>query len=310
MAPVIPHPAAVHIVEPRNTAWPVVESLAASADPARVLLIGSSRDEALAHALGLRSVARVSPPLGHAPLAWRGVRRWLAAAGALRAPITVWSPGALAAAALAAPIAQTHARLSLPPLHPLDAALARRFAHRAADIAFSAAACRDAWAGVLHDFDATLERTPPAPAAPTPLSRAELRHGWGASESDRVVLALGDSPRLIDAREFVARLGVMGVGGFPVIGIVPADAKHLERAVRFTRRHPGAWRLLIDDAPPPAILHACDLAVPATPHAERSARRTTLAGTPTLSLREALSPGLESHAALMRALTPPPRPAA
>lgn len=284
----------------------MIEALGASSDPARALLVGSSADERRAHALGLASVNRVVAPVGSAALAWRGVRRWLRALSAHEALVTAWSIGALAASCLAAPRSRVSLTLSVPPESPGERRLAAVFAPRADRVSFASASARDAWTqslpGLRPFADAPLQR-PTAPDSIRGLwSRAEVRRGWGVSGKDRVVVALGDAPHLCDAREFVARLGVMGVGGFRVVGVVPSSARHLERALRFTRRHPGAWRLLVDDAPEPAVLAGCDLAMPAAVHAEAACRRAAALGVRVVPLREAVSGGLESHAALMRAL--------
>ncbi|MFM9957568.1 MAG: hypothetical protein ACKVZJ_05810, partial [Phycisphaerales bacterium] len=128
---------------------------------------------------------------------------------------------------------------------------------------------------------------------------------WGVREDERggkesVLLPLADAAGLVDARRFVFHLGVMSIAGRRVVGVVPSAARHLERAVRFTRRHEsgtgavlaqGGWRLIIDDTPMPQLLGAADVGVRA---AEQSAWAEALAERAGLAVVRSHAPTTES----------------
>lgn len=132
--------------------------------------------------------------------------------------------------------------------------------------------------------------------------RAGVREGWGIQAGERVLLALADHPSLIDARRFIFHLGVMAVAGHRLVGVVPSSAAQLERAVRFTRRHHGAWRIVIDDTPTAVLMGAADAALPGSVYCAWSAALARRMGVALVEPAEANGDRLRANSALMRVL--------
>ena len=117
-----------------------------------------------------------------------------------------------------------------------------------------------------------------------------------------MLLALADHPSLVDARRFIFHCGVMAVTGHRLVGVVPPGAAQLERAVRFTRRHHGAWRIVIDDTPTAALMGAADAALPSSVHCSWAAALARRKGLALVEPAEANGDRLLANAALMRVL--------
>lgn len=284
-----------------------------------VVVIGGERDARALRALGLEADRLIVPPLGSALLAWAALRGFATGLSPKVDRVHAWSAGALAAARLALPRVPVRVTLSVPPgsapsslvVGPLSDALAVRAMRRSGEgVSFSCAAVRDAWsarlglaaaeAGVVPI--AALDRAVSSGSAAEAGAAESLRAAWNVEPGERVLLALADHPSLIDARRFIFHCGVMAVAGHRLVGVVPSRAAQLERAVRFTRRHHGAWRIVIDDTPPPLLMHAADVAMPASSYCAWSAALARLVGVPLVSPEEATADRLRANAGLLRVL--------
>jgi len=307
----------LHIVEPARTSWAMMARLLAERRPGdSVVVLGGTGDARAAELIGIKPCGRVAPALGCAPLGWAALRRMEFRAGPEGFDVVhAWSIGALGAARLAFPRAELHATLSTLPARTAgcEARLNRRWIDACDRVRFSTVALRDAWAtalgpslidaGVLHP-DADAARFAPAPGGSRP------RDLWRVAEDERVLLALADAPSLIDARRFIFHCGVMSIAGKRLVGVVPSKAAQLERAVRFTRRHHGAWRLVIDDTPTPHLLASADAAMPASAHSEWSVAMARAAGVPVVGTALANENHMAANGALLHALeSAGPRPA-
>ena len=273
-----------------------------------VVVLGGTGDARVAELVGIRPSGRVAPALGCGPLGWAALRRLVGRAGLEGIDsVHAWSIGALGAARLAFPGAMIDATLSTPPdrTGACSARLNRRWIDACAGVRFSTLAIRDAWAralgstaisaGVLR-VDAGTARFAAAPAGANP------RDQWGVTEDERGLLALADAPSLVDARRFIFHCGVMSIAGKRLVGVVSSKAAQLERAVRFTRRHHGAWRLLIDDTPMPHLLGIADAAMPSSLHSEWSVAMARAAGVPVVDAALANENHMGANSALLHAL--------
>lgn len=292
----------LHVVEPEATAWPVLAALASASD-GPVALLASSPGVRWARAMGVREALGVHAPLGWSVLGWRGLR---AAGRRLGAPCTVraWSLWAGAAAMLAFPSRPVHLTLADPvPRRACPPAIRWVFG-RAASISFTSVQIREAWSTHWLQAARAMPLAPlPAPRAASPAQRAAARARWGVDDQTQVVWAASDHTSLADARVFVWHLGVMAVAGRRVAGVVPANARQLERALRFTERHAGAWSLIVDSAPPTSIAPGCDAALAASPWCTESARLAAALNQPWIgSSGPAAAPALEVNRALLAAL--------
>lgn len=292
----------LHVVEPEATAWPVLAALAGAPGGA-VALLASSPGVRWAREMGVREVFAVHAPLGWSVLGWRGLRaadRRPGAPGAVRA----WSLWAGAAAILAFPGRPVHLTLADPVPRRACTPAIRWVFGRAASISFTSVRIREAWSTHCPQDARALPLAPlPAPQAASPAQRAAARTRWGVDDQTQVVWAASDRTNLADARVFVWHLGVMAVAGRRVAGLVPASARKLERALRFTERHAGAWRLIVDDAPPTSIAPGCDAALAASPWCTESARLAAALNLPWIgSNGPAAAPPLEVNRALLAAL--------
>ncbi len=289
-----------------------------------VVVLGGSRDASAAASLGLSFEHCITPALGCGMLAWARLRV-LESRGAFAGidAVHAWSLGALAAARPGLPAAlrsATTCTISVPPaprqgsgvLAAIFEACAVGEAQRCTNLRFSSVSVRDAWASRLGLSAATastvpiaagIERmVPPDAEDASGSARSRARECWGVAPGERVLLALADHAPLIDARRFIFHCGVMAVGGHRLVGVVPPDAAQLERAVRFTRRHHGAWRLVIDDSPMPQLIRFADAAMPASPFCEWSAAFARRAGVRVVDPIEATGDRLAANAALLRTL--------
>lgn len=319
----------LHILDLRHTSWPMIALLARTrrADDA-VVVIGGSNDARAATALGLAFGHRVTPALGCGTLAWARLRA-IESDGILNGlrAVHAWSLGALAAARLglnAGRRAVTTCTISMPPRPLSGVGLAAALLESAAigwarsceSIVFSSVSVRDSWAGRFGPTAATasimpvlsgIERIASADTdAATETNRVQARQRWGVAHGERVLLALADHPSLIGARRFIFHCGVMAVGGHRLVGVVPPGAAQLERAVRFTRRHHGAWRLVIDDSPVPQLISLADAAMPASLFCEWSAALARHAGVSVVGPVDATGDRLAANAALLRVLESAP----
>lgn len=302
-------PRTLHIVEPARTSWAMMARLIGERRAGdAVIVLGGSGGARVAELVGIRPSVRVAPALGCDPLGWATVRRLVHRAGLDEFEgVHAWSIGALGAARLAFPSVLACATLSSPPNRTTGCAarLSRRWIDACAGVRFSTVALRDAWAfalgpsainaGVLH-VDAGAARF----AAATPASRA--REQWRVSDDERVLLALADAPSFVDARRFIFHCGVVSIAGKRLVGVVPPQAMQMERAVRFTRRHHGAWRLVIDDTPMPHLLGCADAAMPSSAHSEWSVAMARAAGVPVVDAALANENHMGANSALLHAL--------
>jgi hypothetical protein len=289
-----------------------------------VVVLGGSGDASAAASLGLSFERRVTPALGCGTLAWARLRV-LETRGAFAGieAVHAWSLGALAAARLglsAALRAATTCTVSVPPTPRSGAGVAAAIleafavgaAQRCPNLRFSSVSVRDAWASRFGLAAAAASTVPIAPGiermsprdfeAASGSDRAQALQRWGVAPGERVLLALADHAPLIDARRFIFHCGVMAVGGHRLVGVVPPGAAQLERAVRFTRRHHGAWRLVIDDSPMPQLIALADAAMPASPFCEWSAAFARRSGVRVVDPIEATGDRLAANAALLRTL--------
>lgn len=199
-------------------------------------------------------------------MGWQGLRYLIQDRGKPDV-IHAWSVEAAMAALLAAPGIPVRLTLSgVPPLSRCARIAAGWVLRKVSWLdAFSHPAL-ESWAPLLNGLPfPVVHSVAPAWWSGTPFtrsnSRGALRTEWGVQDSDHVVWALGDDPTRIDARAFAYHIGVLALTGRSIVGVVSPSAAHLERGVRFTTRHNGAWRLLIDGRPPPAFVAACDAAL-------------------------------------------------
>ncbi|MBL9001750.1 MAG: hypothetical protein JNK25_11500 [Phycisphaerae bacterium] len=91
-------------------------------------------------------------------------------------------------------------------------------------------------------------------------TRSQARAMLGCDESEFVVLALGDPPSEVEAHPVGEMLGMLTVGGVPVVGVFPSGAKGLFRVARHAREG-YVRRVRAFECPVWGVLPAADLAV-------------------------------------------------
>jgi len=117
---------------------------------------------------------------------------------------------------------------------------------------------------------------PPAPPRPPrrdcrwleesrldPDARADLRHGWGISNDDRVAVLLADSPHAMDAVKAIVAVGLAAETGRPWRLLLHPGATGADRAAHITHAMGRPERLIFDERVmrPWSILPACDAAL-------------------------------------------------
>lgn len=302
----MPDPDELHLVDPRATPWTVMSWLARTA-PGSIVVLGSSTERRWASALGLSPALEVSCPLGASLLAWRAVRRFKrrhGKAGVIRA----WSIGAASAGVMAATGAAVHVTLSGPaPTHRAGAMAASAVLRRCAGVRFTGIMARDSWSAV-PGWDRDHLVLMRVPTADPPLReraeaiRREVRAQWGVDVQTRVIWAGSDIPCLGDAREFAYHVGVMAIAGRRVVGVLHPSMSALERAYRFTGRHAGAWRLILDDRSPEHIIPACDAALAASAWSRGSLDMARARGVACVEARSDRVSRMEINGRLLRAI--------
>ncbi|MFU8829423.1 MAG: hypothetical protein ACNA8P_08315, partial [Phycisphaerales bacterium] len=100
--------------------------------------------------------------------------------------------------------------------------------------------------------------SPPPPGLP--ISGRCTRDELGIPHDSTVLIALGAPSDSVDAFAFAYLAGVLSLAGMPVVPIVPARARSIDRAMRFIERHDHAWRLVIVDAQLPELIATANLA--------------------------------------------------
>lgn len=272
-----------HIVEPRVMGMSALAAVAALCgrrgdDPNsivhRAIVLGGDDAAARSERAGIGMFDRLAVPAGVPHAGSRSLHRLLVSRPAVDL-LVCWSANALCLAWLADRGLPRAAMLTVhepshPALHgtllgnPLGRLLFERTVVRAAEntsLAFATPALRDAWAGML----------PGAPRGSIlslgvdtdrlrASSRAALRASWCVRENESVVIALGEPECVIDGSSFGYHCGVTSVAGAHLMGLVPPAAFDVERGMRFTERHAGAWRLAVDDRPVWELLPGCDAA--------------------------------------------------
>jgi hypothetical protein len=245
-------------------------------------IIGDTRDERRAWALGVESTDRVTP-FAHLPSS--AVRRVRHLAGE-RFGAAVGGPPQIVCC------------YSLPALGLARAALGRRrpwrlgiLAGAPKDLGFSADVDRQA-AYAMHDATvATFSRALQNTLAPTasarrggtylrdairlfdapasfnvidridPSARDRLRAALGLEPSDTVIALLADPPEHADAARVLFELGLCFTVGHRLIGLVRSGATRERRGARFVRDHGRRWDLLHADLSLAEQALACDIAI-------------------------------------------------
>lgn len=237
-----------------------------------MILVGGVEAAERAREYGIESDDRLPGLLGHAPLSWRALRRALDRIGR-RDVLVCWSLGTAILGTFAARGEAVVPVLSLPP--PVFEGMvkwapAARCLRRAALVAYPTSFLRDAWVArftLLGCPSIVLPDVGASEGGPSP-GRDELRRQWGLEDDDVAILAVGEPEEVIDAHAAVFAAGVLGVAGKRAVAVVPSRAGRLDRALRFARSIRPPRRVIVEDAPPTALLDACDVALWYEPEAE------------------------------------------
>lgn len=262
-------PCVLHLLDVASGGWSAARSLLALLEHGRpeaashlVLLIGGTGDERTSLGWGLRPHGRVAAPGGACERAWAGIRQVVRAWAPIDA-ICAWSEAALDAADRAAGHVPRVLVLTGPGRTPrrwerlpwLGGGLSRAGALVASGPGVLEHAVRRGLAPRHRSVWA------PAPIEPSLLAwdrRAGTRARWGVNSQTAVLAALGEPESAVDARRAAYQAGVAAVAGCRQAILVPRAAGQLERALRFTERHRGHWRLIIEDRPLWELLPSCD----------------------------------------------------
>ena len=248
----------------------------------RVVLIGDEAGEKIARALGLSPDARLTPPLGHAEMLARSVRR--IARDFER--VIVWNDE------LAPLLKGIQVPTELISTRP---DLARRRVPSRVSIRVFERADRTAWESKNHEaeLDTTLLHLIERPELP------QCSHTLASLGIDPGTVSIGflaDRPRDIDARAIGFLMGLLDVSGFSLTAIVPEGASHLTSARRHHHGLGNHFRILIAQHPTIAMLpvfdvliHSCYDGTGASTLIERLCEN---AGTPVVRLRSSGRAGL------------------
>ncbi len=262
---------ALHLIDPVSAGWPACDALgtllsrSAPGLEHEVVVVGGTPDMIAADRLSLPWSENIGAPLRKP---WLGAPRLKARLGGPRTPdvVCAWSSGTLALAHLGARGFARFAMLSEPP-PGLSAWSPERRLYRnaiggAERLVFSTRFARSSWLAF---------GLPPGPTsvvpAPIDLSRIDrgsrrgIRDEWGVEERTGVILALGEPGACVQGQRSVYHAGIATLAGAINALVLPPDAWQLDRALRFTERHTGWWRLIIDERPPWKLLSACDAAL-------------------------------------------------
>lgn|GEM_PF-1954893 len=224
-----------------------------------VLIVGGSVAERRVFGMGLTTPNRVCPPGGVAALARRSVSRFVRRRGGF-ACVHCWGGGLIPAIPSRTPTVVSGFGA---PVKPGGDALA----------IVSGDALARAWAD--RGWRVVQTRTPVVEHC---AARNEARALLGAGASSTVIALLADPPAAGEARRFVLALGAFSLLHPDVVGVIPAGATQLARALSL-HRHAGIdWRLVVRDEPADRWLAAADLAV----HAPRADGQTVDTGTASL----------------------------
>jgi hypothetical protein len=251
-----------------------LQGSAAGAWDQTVCLVGGSELERLTGHYGLDGRDRVSPPLGSAPLAWRGVRAFVRARGPFDV-VQTWSVESLVLSLLA--VSRTVVRSAVLLQRPGEfrgratgeswPVLMRR-ALRGTDVFLASQADNDAWAAAGADPRRMVVAGSACPTTAPAADRRAVRQGLGIAENDLALLPIGD-PESCDARQTVFLMGLMEVADRSACVIVPAAARHVDRALRFQRLGGRPHRLIISARPIRDLVAAADLGTWAPPPGDR-----------------------------------------
>lgn len=258
---------ALHLIAPSQSGWPALAALRAIIDNQSryahtVVLIGSAKDERLAHDWGIRTADRIAAPLTKPQLAWTALRRYARARGK---PAIVHAWGA--------PCAELahRAKLECPFTVTLDGAaietfgagaLMRRSVRAAAAVHYTSEVVQSLWAPFVNTRQA--HTVAPLPVDPRFLlqgQRATIRARYPIDDETNLIFAAGEPPSSIDARYLAYAAGLLAISGVKCAIHLPPDAAELERALRWTQQHNDRWHIITDTIPPHHALSACDLAV-------------------------------------------------
>ena len=247
----------------------------------RLLLLGGQPLEAMAKHVGIENTHRITPRFGHTRLAVRTIKRWLNTQPRFD-QVHCWSLDAL----LAAGFLFTNTPMQMSCIHTLDPAnlkRLRKFIKSPWSHPVRVVTHRRAWydqlinGGIKAHVESAWLPSNAAPPPPSP-SRAELRKGWGASETNhRVVALLSDHPSQTNALDAAAITCLAGASLTNPDGqrlaikllIHPAQ-RNRQRAQYFLADQSDYHRVVQDvrTAEPWDILSGCDAALALGPDAE------------------------------------------
>lgn len=212
------------------------------------VLIGPTIAEDRAAACGLRTTNRITPVLGMAEGAWRGLGAWLADRGRFDV-VHATGTGGLRAARLAGVGAERIVLTDVPGGSAPDArAATARWARGMRVVALT------------REDEQSWERA----GAAARLAMAP-RFADGERQADRAPDVKGDGVPVVvlagtkaDALRFVFLMGILEIRGRQVVGVMPEDASQTARALRFHRISGLEARIVLSRRSLPELIGVAD----------------------------------------------------
>ncbi|MCC6676580.1 MAG: hypothetical protein IT436_05495 [Phycisphaerales bacterium] len=245
-----------------SDALTVACGLVCASDPAsRVLLLGPTRAESRAAAIGVMTTDSVCPPAARPELARAAARRFIRSSG------------------------------------PFDAAVCwgRRAGRLARAIARDIPAVSVATLGTAHSGRSN---QPDLPGFGSPRStdlgddRRLWRQEHRLGEYDVLIALLDEPSHAPNARRFMFILGTLEVAGRVAVGMLPTGTFESARARRFRRAVGLRTRVIIADRPVPSLLSVCDIGVLLGPFDDSPRPEGSSAGVARFNAMLAMSAGL------------------
>ncbi len=257
----------LHVLDPDSAGWLNSGTLASLlSSPAEgitdhVLVVGGSEAERRVRGAGIRIAGRTGQPR----------RLPLMHADRLGAIARHWSPDVIHAwsttIALASVRAVSTPRVIATLEAPIDRPAARRRDGRLRDLSRAHRLMvsnnweRERWleAGAPLDRLTIAESQPEPCVVDRSVARRSIRAHWNVADEERVVLALADDERDVDARWTTYITAVTSVTGVPTCIVVPRRAAELERARRFVEQDPNVHtRVIVEERPANQLEPALD----------------------------------------------------
>jgi len=262
---------ALHLIDPVRAGWPACDALRTLLDcpggevEHEVVLVGAAPDMLMADRLGLRWSRRVpAPPRAAGAFANRTESLWSGHA----APdvLCTWSESTLLLGHGAGRRMKRLGVLIDPPAGIAKAPIRRRLLRgalgRTDRLVFSTRFARSAWLALgLPPGSTSVAPIPIDLGRLEPGARTRLREEWCVEDKTGVILAVAEPGSAVQAQRCVYHAGIATLAGARNALVLPPDADQLDRALRFTERHSGWWRLIVDDRPVWELLEACDAAL-------------------------------------------------